>query len=149
MPDTRTVSVGDEVRMIDFVIFLSMFLVIVLWKRWHIGKSDEVRSPQFSDHAVVPFSFEYCLYTIFRKDKLFTIILDKYIVDIVSHGKCHVRRDRPWRRRPGKDLRSFRKFIIWLEFEFHRDRRIIDRLICIVHGDFEIGYRSPELPGVE
>jgi hypothetical protein len=80
-----------------------MFLVVVLWKRWHITESDKVRSPQFSDHAVLPFSFEYYLYTIFRKDKLFTIILDKYIVDIISHGKCHIGWDSPRSSGPSED----------------------------------------------
>lgn len=41
MSDTRTVSICDEVCMVDLMIFLPMFLVVVLWKWWDISKSDE------------------------------------------------------------------------------------------------------------
>ena len=70
MSDTRTIGICDEVCVIDFMIFLSMFLIIVYWKWGDIPESDELRAFEFSDDRVLAFSLEYCLCTILRDDEL-------------------------------------------------------------------------------
>ncbi len=40
--DTRTVGIRDEVCMVDLVILISVLLIIILWKWWHISESDEL-----------------------------------------------------------------------------------------------------------
>jgi hypothetical protein len=42
MTDTSTIGVSDKVGVIDTVILLSIFPVIVLWKWWDIGKSNQI-----------------------------------------------------------------------------------------------------------
>ena len=73
MSDTSTISIRDEVRMVDLMIFLSMFLIIILWKWGDIPEPDEFRTLEFSDDRVLPFSLEYCLCTIFCNNKAFRI----------------------------------------------------------------------------
>lgn len=59
MSDPRTIGIGDKVCMVDFVIFLTIFLIIILWKWWCISESDEFRSLEFSLDYVLPFSLKY------------------------------------------------------------------------------------------
>ena len=74
MPDTRTVSICDEVCMVYLMVFLSMLLIIILWKWWNISESDELSAFEFTNNGIFSFSLEYCLYTILRDDKLLIII---------------------------------------------------------------------------
>ncbi len=146
MPDTRTISIRDEVCMVDLMILLPVFLIVILWKWWNISESDEIRSFEFSDDRIFSLSLEYYLETILRDDELLIIICYEYIIDIISDRECHIRRDRPRSRRPGENFRSCGECIIRLKFEFHCDSRIIHCLIRIIHRDFEVRYRCSELP---
>jgi hypothetical protein len=101
--DTCTIGVRDEVCMIDLVILVSVFLIIIFWKWWHISESDELRTLQFSDNRELSLPLEYGFESIFCNDILLSTIFHEHIVDIVAHGECHIGRDRPRRRRPGKD----------------------------------------------
>ncbi len=77
MSDTCTVGVSDEVRMVDFVILVSIFPVIVLWKWWNISESDELRSLEFSHDRIFSFSLEYSFESILCDDKLLSELLCK------------------------------------------------------------------------
>lgn len=144
--DTRTVSVGNEICVIDLVILVPVFLIIILWKWWHISESDELRSLEFSDHGELSLSLEYGFESVFSNDILLPTILYENIVDIVPHSKCHIGRDRPWRGCPGEDTRSLWELVIGFECELHRDRRIVDLLIGVIHRDFKIRNRRSEFP---
>ena len=112
--DTRTVGIRDEVCMVDLVILVSVLLIIILWKWWHISESDELRPLQFSDNRIFSLSLEYRFESIFCNDILLSTILHERIVDIIAHCECHIGRDRPWSCRPGEDFRSCGESIIWL-----------------------------------
>ena len=104
--DTSTIGVGDEVCMVYLMILVSVFLIIILWKWWHISESDEVRSLEFSDHCELSLPLEYCFEPVFGYDILLSTILYENIVDIVPHSKCHIGRDRPRSSRPCEDRYS-------------------------------------------
>lgn len=106
MSDTCTVSISDEVCMVDLVILVSVLLIIILRKWWDISESDELRSFEFTDNRILPFSLEYCFCTILRDDELLATILDEDIVDITSDCECHIGRDCPWSCCPGEDSSS-------------------------------------------
>lgn len=59
MPNTCTVGIRDEVSMVYLMIFLTIFLVIILWKWWDISESDELRAFEFSLDYILALSFEY------------------------------------------------------------------------------------------
>ena len=70
MSDTRTIRVCDEVCVIDLVILVSIFLIIILWKWWHISESDELRSLEFSYYRVFSFPLKYGFESVFGNYKV-------------------------------------------------------------------------------
>lgn len=143
---TCTVRIRDEVCMIDLMVLVSVLLIIILWKWWHISESDELRSLQFSYNRELSLSLEYDFESVLGNDILLSTILHERIVDIIAHGECHVGRNRPWSGCPGEHTRPTRELVIRFEGELHRDRRIVDLLIGVIHRDLEVGDRSSELP---
>jgi hypothetical protein len=135
VPDTRTIGVRDEVCMIDLVILVSVLLIIILWKRWDISESDELRSLQFSDNRKLSLSLEYGFESTFCNDILLSIILHERIVDIIAHGECHIGRDRPWGGSPGENRyrRSF--FLNRSSSQEHIYHELIDFIDVIIDCD--------------
>lgn len=147
MGDTGSTLFGDEIRMVHLEIPFPIDPSVE--REWgSVGESDQVLSGDAFDNLVFT-SFEGRLDQGERHDEIHTGMRHLRVFQILVHRQGDVHRYRPWGRGPREDVGILPVYTVSRHVEEHGDGRVVHIGIRIIHRDFEIGYRRPELCAVE